>query len=154
MTPPEKKKVSSIKCSEATHGWAVMYGSLFIFFYFVYPSNPSCYIGRRQQMSRDNSHRAPVEITRRRGGGWGESYQKVWKAVRAFSVAQPRRWSHGGGGGRAGQNVAATNGAGRQSEHKHTCLLISLMAKRITQVRTVRDSASTSEGYINIFGRM
>lgn len=39
-------QTSNISSSKATHGWAVMYGSLFIFL-FVYPCYPSCYIGRR-----------------------------------------------------------------------------------------------------------
>lgn len=132
-----------------------MYGSLFIFFLFVYPSNPSCYIGRRQQMSRDISHRAPVEITRRRGG---VSHTK------GFERRRERSASPGLDAGPASAAVAAeqdktwpratSNGAGRRSEHKHTCLLISLLAKRITQVQTARDSASTWKGYVNIFGGM
>lgn len=85
----KKKKVSSIKCSEATHGWAVMYGLLFIFFLFVYPSNPSCYIGKWQQMSRDISHRAPVELTRRRGGGAVshiKGFERRWERLASPSL--------------------------------------------------------------------
>lgn len=54
---------SNINSSEATHGWAVMYGSLFIFFHLFISSNPSCYIGRRQQTIRDISHQRERRIS-------------------------------------------------------------------------------------------
>lgn len=42
---------------KATHSEAVMCGSLFIYFQFVYPSKSSCCIGRQQQTSQYISHR-------------------------------------------------------------------------------------------------
>lgn len=144
--PEEEKKSPASTVPKATHGWAVMYGSLFLFFVFVYPSNPSCYIGRRQQMSRGISHRAGWEKKRKSHTIRGAQLHRAtvshikgferWREclVSLGLYSGPTRVA----GSRKPLPRAISNGAGRRYENKHTSLLIILLAKRITQVQQWR----------------
>lgn len=129
-------KTANINSSKATHGWAVMYGSLFIWL-FVYPCNPSCYIGRRQQMSRDISHQPVLKSHTIRGlhvhraaATKIKGFGRWWKCLcpsnaphrfcSPMSVVEQVKPSH-----EPVQMVQL-----EKNEHKHTCFLLLLLSKK------------------------
>lgn len=123
-------KTANINSSKATHGWAVMYGSLFIWL-FVYPCNPSCYIGRRQQMSRDISHQPVLKSHTIRGlhvhHAAATKIKGFWKVVKVFVPVQrstPFLQSHVGGRAGETQPWASSNGAIRKKWTQTHMLLI------------------------------
>lgn len=111
LSPPVTSPIPTPPNPPTAELWAQ-----YLFFWFVYPFNPSCYIGRRQQIRRDISHQ-PVDTPS--GGHLTPCCECLQGSESVFAVL-PFLPSHVSGTAGETQPLDISDGAVTKDEHKHT----------------------------------